>query len=223
MNRFLAKQVPYYEQFYQMIKQMIFDGKYKPGERINETQLAKEFNVSKSPIREAVRILEKEGLLEVVNSKVVVYNPTLKDIKDIYYCRKALESFAVSQTTRIAADSEIEEIENTLLETEKAIKDGKESKVIIELNEKFHNLILQFTNNNRLQKQVNEIRGLIRYYRVLNFKGINRAEIILKQHRQIFHYMKRREDKLASEEMVKHLDLDIQHLVEVLDSDLDKN
>lgn len=57
---FIEKKEPYYIQFYRMIRQMIFDGKFQPGEHINETQLAKEYNVSKSPIREAVRILEKK-------------------------------------------------------------------------------------------------------------------------------------------------------------------
>ncbi|WP_279401315.1 GntR family transcriptional regulator [Piscibacillus salipiscarius] len=62
---------------------MIFDGKYQPGDRINETQLAREHQVSKSPIREAIRILEKEGLLTVENSKVVVYEPKIKDVKEV--------------------------------------------------------------------------------------------------------------------------------------------
>ncbi|WP_188456229.1 GntR family transcriptional regulator [Virgibacillus oceani] len=221
-NFSVEKQVPYYEQFYHAIKQMIFDGKYKPGERINETQLAKEFNVSKSPIREAVRILENEGLLLVKNSKVIVYEPTLKDVKDIYFCRKALESFAVGLTTRIINDAELKEIENTLSETEKAIKAKKDANTIISLNEQFHNLILAYTQNSRLQKQVNDLKGLMYFFRILNFNGENRAEIILEQHRQIFKFIKEGDDEQAAKEMIKHLELDVEHLVEVL-TDSEKN
>lgn len=213
-NFSVEKQVPYYEQFYHAIKQMIFDGKYKPGERINETQLAKEFNVSKSPIREAVRILEKEGLLVVENSKVVVYEPNLKDVKEIYFCRMALESFAVGLATRNIGDFEVEEIENTLIETEKAIEAKKDANTIIALNEQFHNLILENTKNSRLQKQINDLKGLVYYFRILNFKGEHRAEEIVKQHRQIFTLIKDRDDKQASNEMIKHLELDVEHLVE---------
>ncbi|MRG84971.1 GntR family transcriptional regulator [Salinibacillus xinjiangensis] len=219
----LEKQVPYYEQFYHMIKKMIFEGKYQPGERINETQLAKEFNVSKSPIREAVRILEKEGLLVVKKSKVVVYEPTLKDVKDIYFCRMALESFAAKITTQMASDEELKEIEDSLLKTEKAIQANENANTIITLNEQFHNLILKFTHNNRLQKQVNDLKGLIYFFRILNFKGENRAADILKQHRSIFECMKNRDAEQASEQMINHLELDTEHLFEVLSSSKDKS
>jgi len=212
----LEKPQPYYEQFYHMIKKMIYEGKFQPGERINETQLAKEFNVSKSPIREAIRILEKEGLLVVEKLKVVVYKPTAKDVKDIYFCRKALESFAVSLTTQTASDEELGEIEVLLEKTEQAIQANEDPNTIITLNEQFHNLIISFTRNTRLQKQVADLKGLIYYFRILNFKGKSRAEEIVKQHRNIFNYMKIRDEKLAAQEMIKHLELDVEHLFEVL-------
>ncbi|MFD1848883.1 GntR family transcriptional regulator [Oceanobacillus bengalensis] len=212
----LEKQEPYYIQFYHMIKKMIFDGKYLPGERINETQLAKEFNVSKSPIREAVRLLEKEGLLVIENGKVVVYKPTLKDVEEIYYCRMALESFAVKLVTKLASDSELEEIQQTLQATEEAIKAKKDSNTIINLNEQFHRFILTFTKNDRLQKQVNDLKGLINYFRVLNFKGERRAEEILEQHRGIYTLIKQREEEKAANEMIKHLELDVAHLLQVI-------
>ncbi|WP_053362349.1 GntR family transcriptional regulator [Bacillus sp. FJAT-27251] len=212
----IEKQAPYYIQFYHMIRQMIFEGKYQPGERINETQLAKEYNVSKSPIREAVRILEKEGLLIVENSKVFVYEPTLKDVKEIYYCRMALESFAVRLTTKIASEEELAQIERTLDETEIAIRMKKDDNTIITLNEKFHQLILTFTDNAHLQKQVYDLKGLIHYFRVLNFKGDSRGDDILEQHRRIFAHIKERDEEKAAQEMIHHLELDKEHLVEVL-------
>src|SRR4051812_4439132 len=147
----VEKPMPYYEQFYHTIKEMIFRGDFQPGERINETQLARDFNVSKSPIREAIRILEKEGLV-VVNekSKVIVYEPTWKDVEEIYFCRKALESFGVALTTKIATDEEIAEIGKSLDEAEQAILNNESTESIILLNEKFHNYIIQFTKNERL-------------------------------------------------------------------------
>jgi len=213
---FLEKKDPYYIQFYHKIKQMIFEGEYQPEERINETQLAKEYNVSKSPIREAVRILQKEGLLVVDKSKVVVYKPTLKDVEDIYYCRMALESFAVKLTTKTATDKELEEVQNTLNKTKDAIEKNENPNTIISLNEHFHRLLLTHSNNNRLQKQVNDLKGLINYFRKLNFKGNQRAETILGQHQQIFNHILQRNEKQASEEMIKHLEKDVEHLMEVL-------
>ncbi|MFP3126161.1 GntR family transcriptional regulator [Ectobacillus funiculus] len=213
----IEKPIPYYEQFYHSIKKMIFEGKFKPGERIVETQLAKEFDVSKSPIREAIRILEKEGLVIVdEKSRVMVYQPTMKDVEEIYFCRMALESFAVELVTKIATNAELEEIEKTLAQTEQAIRDSQADNIIITLNELFHSLIIQYTQNSRLQKQLNDLKSLTYFFRILNFQGENRADIILNQHRGIFECMKQREAEQASQAMINHLKLDLEHLIEVL-------
>ncbi|WP_258728453.1 GntR family transcriptional regulator [Bacillus atrophaeus] len=215
MRNVLEKPKPFYEQSYHAIKRMIFEGKLKPGERIVEAKMAKELGVSKSPLREAIRVLEKEGLV-VIDTRVMVYKPTIKDVEEIYFCRMALESFAAGLTTRIASAEELENIENTLQKTEEAILQSMEQNVIIELNERFHKLIIQYTQNNLLRKQLNDLKGLIYYFRILNFEGEKRAEHILEQHQQIFHHMKQRNDEQASKAMVHHLQLDLDHLVEVL-------
>ena len=218
MNDFsIEKPVPYYEQFYHSIKKMIFEGKFKPGERIIENKLAKEFNVSKSPIRQAIRILEKEGLLVLDDkSRLIVYKPTLKDVEEIYFCRMALESFAVEFITKIVKDDELEHIENVLLETENAIINSLEDVKIIGLNVLFHNLIIKYTLNNRLKKQLDDLKSLTYYFRILNFQGENRAVSILNQHREIFNHIKNRDEKKASKAMRAHLQLDLDHLIEVL-------
>lgn len=218
----IERPTPYYEKLYHTIKKMIFEGKLKPGERIVETQLAKEFNVSKSPIREAIRILEKEGLVIVdEKSRVMVYQPTMKDVEEIYFCRMALESFAVGLVTRIATNAELDEIEKTLMQTDQAIRELKSSDTIISLNYLFHKLIIQYTQNSRLKKQLNDLNSLMYFFRVLNFEGDNRAEIILNQHRGIFDCIKKREPDQASQAMINHLNLDLEHLKEVLSNSSD--
>lgn len=213
------KPVPYYEQFYHSIKNMIFDGVFKPGDRIVETQLAKDFNVSKSPIREAIRMLERDGLVVVdEKSRVIVYKPTLKDVEEIYFCRKALESFAVAQTTKIATDEEINSIETLLNDTEKAIQEKQDAQSIIKLNEMFHNLIIEFTQNNRLHKQLSDLRSLMYFFRIMNFKGESRAEVILEQHRGIFAWIQARNAEMASEAMVNHLQQDLDNLTSYLNN-----
>ncbi|RXT03727.1 GntR family transcriptional regulator [Ammoniphilus sp. CFH 90114] len=213
----IEKKAPYYEQFYHSIKRMIYEGKYKPGERINETQLAKEFGVSKSPIREAIRVLEKEGLIVVdEKSRVMVYEPTLRDVEEIYVCRMALESFAVGLATTIATDLELQTIERTLQDTEQAIKERKEDREIILLNAQFHDLIVNCTQNRRLKRQLDDLKSLKYLFRILNFQGENRAETILSQHREIFDFIKNREAEKASKQMIEHLQCDLDYLLQVL-------
>ncbi|PFO12698.1 GntR family transcriptional regulator [Priestia megaterium] len=217
MNSFsLEKPVPYHEQFYHSLKKMIFEGELKPGERINETQLAKEFNVSRSPIREAMRVLEKEGLLITdERSRTLVYKPSLRDVKEVYFCRMALESFAVGLTIKNATDAELDAIEKTLEDTEQAINHMKDIDNIINLNETFHNLIIKSTRNLLLQKQIDDLKSLMYWFRTLNFQGENRAISILNEHRKILVHIKNKEEQKASEAMLNHLRLDLAHLLEV--------
>ncbi|WP_243137699.1 GntR family transcriptional regulator, partial [Desulfofundulus thermobenzoicus] len=93
MNSFeMERPAPYHMQFYEQLKQMIFDGQFQPGERINETQLAKQFGVSRSPVREAMRLLEKDELLIADHrSGYSVYTLTEKDVEELYQIRAALE------------------------------------------------------------------------------------------------------------------------------------
>lgn len=218
MNDFsIQKPIPYYEQFYHSIKKMIFEGTFKPGERIVENQLAKEFGVSKSPIREAIRMLENEGLVVTdEKSRVKVYEPTIQDVEEIYFCRMALESFAVERMTSMVTEEEIQSIHQVLQETAEAIEKEKSAEVVVTLNEQFHHLIIAYTQNKRLQKQLDGLKSLTHFFRILNLEGENRAEDILKQHHKIFGYIQNREGKKAADEMISHLKLDLDHLKEVL-------
>ena len=113
MNSFeMERPAPYHMQFYEQLKQMIFDGQFQPGERINETQLAKQFGVSRSPVREAMRLLEKDELLIADHrSGYSVYTLTERDVEELYQVRMALETLAVKLACKEATDREIDDIE----------------------------------------------------------------------------------------------------------------
>jgi DNA-binding GntR family transcriptional regulator len=175
-------------------------------------------NVSRSPIREAIRALEKEGIIVVdEKSRIIVYSPTVKDVEDVYQCRMALESMAVRLTIRRASDDELNLIEETLQMTQKKIEqsEGYKKDDVIDLNAQFHNLIIQFSRNERLQKHLNDLKSLLHLFRVLNFQGENRDRIIFNGHQEIFDFIKQRNEEEASEAMVRHLIHDYTHLTEV--------
>lgn len=220
MDNFMLKRaLPYYEQIYQSIKELVYQGVYNPGDRIYEVQIAKQFNVSRSPVREAVRVLVKEGLLTIDDkSQIRVYKPSIKDVENIYQCRTALESLAVELTTEKASDNNLQVIENVIIKTEKALdgKAGKDKHDIISLNGQFHDLIVHYCGNNRLQKHLIDLRSLTYYYRAINFEGENRKEIILDEHQKIFTQMKNRSAYQASELMKIHMVNDLNHLKSIV-------
>ncbi|MCC9024366.1 GntR family transcriptional regulator [Bacillus nakamurai] len=213
----LDKPTPYYLQFYSQLKKMIFDGTFKPGERLNETQLAKDFGVSRSPIREAMRLLEKDGLLTADDRNgFVIYSLSVKDVEEIYKIRMSLESLAVELVIDEAADSELQLIEKQLQDTEEAINTGVKEAEIIALNETFHHLLVDFSHNSHLAKLLEHVNVLIHFCRVLNFKGDNRAAVILNEHRKVFEEMKKGNKTKAVQYMTDHLQHDLEHLKGVL-------
>ncbi|MFP7331132.1 GntR family transcriptional regulator [Bacillus subtilis] len=214
----LAKPTPYYLQFYNQLKKMIFNGTFKPGERINETQLAKSFGVSRSPIREAMRLLEKDGLLKADDRNgFSITSLTAKDVDEIYKIRIPLEQLAVELVIDEANEEELAILEKQLEETEKAIHNGTEDTEIISLNQKFHELLVDFSHNRHLKNLLEHVNVLIHFCRILNYTGDHRAETILSEHRKIFEEVKKKNKEAAKQYVMAHFNHDCEHLKRVLE------
>ena len=213
----LEKALPFYLQIQQEIKARIWHGEYKPGDRLFEAQLAKQFSISRSPVREAIRTLINEGLLIMdEKSQITVYKPTLKDVRDIYGCRIALESAAVALAAERATEAQIEELKRILAGTEAAIeKNDKEE--IVKWNTQFHLKIILISDNERLKKLVDELHSLIYYYRLLNIEGDERGPIILKGHLEIFKAISERSPEKAAQCLKEHTQEDLKHLIYLLE------
>lgn len=214
----LKKALPFYEQVYSSIKEMILTGVLAPGERIYEAQLAREFEVSRSPIREAVRALEKDGLL-VTDSKsqISVYKPTIKDVEEIYQCRMALESLAARLAAGLAEESELKRLEAIMEDTKKAVDSGEDEKeTLIRLNGSFHDTIMDMSRNHRLQKQLYDLRALAFYYRSMNAQGEGRLQEIYDQHHGIYSSISERNAEKAAILMAQHIANDLEHLKSIV-------
>ncbi|MCM3733519.1 GntR family transcriptional regulator [Fictibacillus nanhaiensis] len=212
----LQKAIPYYEQVQQTIKERIFSGIYEPGDRLYEVQIAREFAISRSPVREAIRALINEGLLIMDDkSQISVYEPSLKDVYEIYECRVSLESTAVALVAQKADENQILQLEKTLSESATAIKNGEKEEMAC-LNAKFHELIIDFSDNMRLKKLVNELKSLTNYYRFLNLEGEDRPNVIYRGHFEIYQAIKERNPEKASQKLKEHTHDDLENLVNLL-------
>ena len=214
----LDKPTPYYLQFYNQLKKMIFNGTFKPGERINETQLAKSFGVSRSPIREAMRLLEKDGLLKADDRNgFSITSLTAKDVDEIYKIRIPLEQLAVELVIDEADEKELAILEKQLEETEKAIHNGTEDTEIIHLNQNFHELLVDLSHNRHLKNLLEHVNDLIHFCRILNYTGDHRAETILSEHRKILEEVKKKNKEAAKQYVMAHFNHDCEHLKHVLE------
>lgn len=129
----------------------------RPGELVVETNLAKKLGVGRGTLREAVRMLLKDGLLVQRSGAIHIYKPSVQDVIEIYQCRERLESLAA----QLAAGHMTEEIEHELwrliVESKNAFLDGRISESV-ELNTKFHETIIKASHNHQLIALLETIR-----------------------------------------------------------------
>src|SRR5215213_3173478 len=133
----LQRSAPLYQQVYRVLRRQILQGEYAPGGIVQESRTAEMLRVSRTPVREALRQLEKEGLLVARGSERVVANPTREEFVDLYTCRAALERIVAERSARFATRSEIEVMAGAIEEARAASATGDHAGVI-SANTRFH-------------------------------------------------------------------------------------
>lgn len=173
------------QQVYQIIKDQICKGNYSPGKWLQEKELANEFKVSRSPVREALRQLASDGLvIEIPHKGVFVKKITPKDIEDIFDIRVLLESYAI----RKAYDNLTEENKNSLLqfvsELTQAHQEGN-LHLYIELDTKLHNMIIDMGGNSVLKTTYEKVHSMIQQFRIYSLTGQQRFDESVIEHQGI--------------------------------------
>ena len=211
----IKKQVPLYEQVYRNLKTAIIRGELKPNERLVDSTIAKNLEVSRSPVREAFRKLENEGL--IINSSGIstVYSPNLQDVIEIFQVRIGLEGIATSLATKLITNENLKKISESLDLTEKALKDNDLDRVV-ELNTYFHERIIEHSGNTRLKKMLENINTLTLLYRSNYFEPVHEGDGFLHEHRDILQAMTSKDPELAAQKMRLHISSDMHNLINKL-------
>ncbi len=156
MREMISKVEPLHIQVYNILKNSIINGEFQPGERITEVGLAKMLSVSRGPVREVIRMLIQDGLLVQEDGQTLVYQPTKKDINEVFLCRESLEGLA----TRLAADNMTADIKEQFLSNIKQTKESierQDANELSRLDQQFHEMIIKTSQN----KQLIQIAGII--------------------------------------------------------------
>ena len=162
MNEYL----PLRDVVFNTLRQAILRGELKPGERLMEIQLANKLGVSRTPIREAIRKLELEGLVLMIPRKgAEVAEITEKNMRDVLEVRKALEELAVQLACEKITDEEIEEMKKAAEEFKMILK-SRDITEIAEADVRFHDIIYMATDNQKLILLLNNLREQMYRYRV---------------------------------------------------------
>ena len=198
--------LPLRDVVFQTLRQAILKGELQPGERLMEIKLAEVLGVSRTPIREAIRKLELEGLVVMIPRKgAAVANITEKDTKDVLEVRRTLEMFAVE----VVCDRITEEQLQMLKTAAKAFEDAKGSMDLIRIAEndmKFHEIIYAGTQNERLMQMLSNLRENMYRYRIEYLKDANYYDSLVREHQEILDAIESGDKERARESMRAHID-----------------
>ena len=203
MNEYL----PLRDVVFNTLRQAILRGELKPGERLMEVQLANKLGVSRTPIREAIRKLELEGLVLMIPRKgAEVADITEKSLMDVLEVRKALEELAVQLCCDKITGKEIEELHRAADDFRRILKTSDDVTEIAEADVRFHDIIYLATGNQKLIQILNNLREQMYRYRVECIKRKESHPTLIAEHEEIIRRIENKEKKEAADIVCRHID-----------------
>lgn len=177
--------LPLRDVVFNTLRDAILTGKLVPGERLMENQLAEKLGVSRTPVREALRMLELENLVELVPRKgAQVLDMSEKDIINILEVRGVLEGLATGLACKKMGAEGLAELKSLEERFEKAISE-KALEEIAEIDEQFHNVIFASTDNDKLIQIFNNLQIQLYRYRMAHLKQDSSIPAIVAHHKGI--------------------------------------
>jgi DNA-binding GntR family transcriptional regulator len=190
-----------------VIRQLIISGEFKPGVRLRESELTKSLGISRSPIREAFRILESEGLLQIIPNKgASVTKFKEKDLHEIYELRALLESHGIRLSCKNLSQQNLEELKALIKEMEEKII-SKDYSGYLRVSNDFHELYMKNCGNERLFSLFKTLRNNIMTVQIFarSFPGHD-IESGVKEHKTILNALLKRDPDKAEMCIKKHLE-----------------
>jgi DNA-binding GntR family transcriptional regulator len=199
-----AQQLAYIKS-YEYIRDKILNGDLPRGTKLVEERIAEELGVSRTPVREAIRKLEQEGLIR--QKKVV--NPTDTDLRNIFQVRILLEGFAARYSAMYMSEESLEELRNCI-----AIARTGTTEEIMEANEAFHNIIVQTSNNPFMIDMIDRMQSIIYLFR--KTVVYHKRPFLIDEHEQIYEAIRDHNGDEAERLMKEHLQADLDFCLHLL-------
>ena len=203
---------------FQSIRDDILKGKYEENEELRESTLGKELGVSRTPVREALRQLELEGLVKIIPNKgAYVTGITGKDVCDIYVIRSLLEGLCARWATEHITEEQIDKLEEIILLSEYHVNKKKElASQVTKLDGEFHEVLYEASNSRILEHVLSDFHNYVQSARKMSVTKQDRAEKSIAEHKEILQAIKEKDadraEKLANEHVMnvmKNLKIDV--------------
>ena len=193
---------------FQKIREDILKGRYKEHDELRENTIGKELGVSRTPVREALRQLELEGLVAIIPNKgAYVTGISNKDIWDIYRIRTLLEGLCARWAAEHITDEQIEELEETILLSEFQMKKGDKYSTdqVTGLDGKFHEILYEASESRMLAHVLSDFHKYVQAARKSSIVSEERAKKSIQEHKLILQAIKDRDADLAEKLANEHI------------------
>lgn len=191
-----------YEEVAEQLRQRIFRRELEPGSWIDELKIAEEFGISRTPLREALKVLAAEGLVTMkVRRGAYVTEMSEKDLRDVYHLLSLLESDAAGVVAERATDAQLKTLQDLHTELEAAVADREQ---FFAINERFHMHLLEMADNRWRSQMVADLRKVMKLNRHNSLFKQGRIEDSLSEHRAILDAMLSRDAEGTRRAMQEH-------------------
>lgn len=197
--------LPLRDVVFNTLRQAILKGEMEPGERLMEITLANKLGVSRTPIREAIRKLELEGLVHMIPRKgAVVASISEKDMRDVLEVRITLEELAVKLAVKNMTEEDIAMLKKAGQAFENAVI-SRDIVNIVEADVAFHDIIYNKTENNRLIQIISNLREQMYRYRLEYVKDARTHSILISEHNDIIACLAKKDVEAAKAAVREHI------------------
>ena len=197
---------PLGEVVFEYLRNAILNGELKPGERLMEVTIAEQLGVSRTPVREAIRKLEKESFVIMIPRKgAYVADLTKKDILEVLEIRKELEGFAASLAAERMTYEEKETLGKIMEQFNEALI-ASDKKTMIECDNAFHSAIFHATKNGRLITMIYDLHDQFQRFRLIYFSEFHNYKEIQQSHGRIFDAILSNDAEAAKQEAESHVE-----------------
>lgn len=195
-----------YQDVAERLRQRIFNRELAPGDWIDEVRIAEELGISRTPLREAIKVLAAEGLVTMkVRRGAYVTETSAKDLADVYHLLALLESDAAAATAERASDAQLAELRALHTELEAAARPGQELREhFFALNERFHMRVLEIADNAWRVQLVLDLRKVMKLHRHNSLLKTGRIAESLAEHRALMAAIELRDPAAAGARMRAH-------------------
>jgi DNA-binding GntR family transcriptional regulator len=191
-----------YEEVAELLRQRIFNRELEPGSWIDEVKLSQEYGISRTPLREALKVLAAEGLVTMkVRRGAYVTEVSEQDLAEVYHLLALLESDAAAVVAERATEAELKELQKLHKELEAAVKDRER---FFAVNERFHMRLLELAANRWRNQMVADLRKVMKLNRHNSLLKSGRIEESLREHRAIVEALAKRDPAAAMQRMQSH-------------------